>query len=134
MTQTTHQQPVVTVVDDDASIRFSLEALLESRGFGVNSFESAEALLDRLEALVADCLLIDIWMPGLSGVELLGKLRDRGIATPAILLTGHGDCAAVAPPITHAVSCVLPKPCEAETLIDAIRQAVAGKSSSTKAG
>lgn len=134
MTQTTDQPPVVTIVDDDASIRFSLEVLLESRGFAVGSYESAEALLEQLETLVADCLLIDIWMPGLSGIELVSKLRDRGISTPAILLTGHGDSAAVATSDANGISCVLPKPCEADVLINAIQDAMVPAPRSTRAG
>ena len=127
-------RPAVAIVDDDASIRFSLEVLLDTRGFSVTCFESAEALLAGIDQLTAACLIVDVWMPGLSGIELIAKLRDRGIRTPVVMLTGHGDSDAAERAAAAGARCVLPKPCETQELIDELHAAIDDSAASTLAG
>ncbi len=86
------QQPLtVLVVDDDESVRRAMKRLLLSNGFQVLTFESAEALL--LSSLVCDkaCLLLDIRLPGISGLELYTKLASSGVKCPVIFMTAHDD-------------------------------------------
>lgn len=134
MTPENEQLPRVGVVDDDASIRFSLEVLLQTKGFQVDSFDSGEALLAGLDNLAVDCLLVDVWMPGLGGIELVAMLKDRGLPTPVILLTGHGDGEAAERGAAAGAVCVLPKPCETDVLLGTIRSAIAGATRNTRAG
>lgn len=81
----------VYVVDDDAAVRDSLCALLEASGFLVRAFVSGNAFLDHLPEVTNGCLITDVRMPGLSGIEVHQALIDRGIALPVIIISGHGD-------------------------------------------
>jgi FixJ family two-component response regulator len=81
----------VVIVDDDAAIRDSLEILLSGRGFTCESYASATDFLNNADLDKCGCLLLDLHMPGVSGVELLEILRARSILTPAILMTGAAD-------------------------------------------
>src|SRR4029453_17332410 len=82
---------VVAVVDDDASLRRSLGNLLMSAGFRVETFESAEVFLESGAPAHAGCLVLDVWMPGMGGLGLLGRLVSSGSRIPVIILTAHGD-------------------------------------------
>lgn len=81
----------ICIIDDDRAVRESTAALLESAGYTVKSFASADDFLRHPGAENADCLLCDLNMPGLNGLELLELLRSRGIAAPAIVLTANGE-------------------------------------------
>jgi len=88
-------RPTVFVVDDDEAMRTSLKWLIESAGIQVLSFASAQAFLDayRRDRARAGCLLVDVRMPGMSGLELQGRLAEHEIDLPVIIITGHGDVA-----------------------------------------
>ena len=88
---TTSSLPVVHVVDDDESVRRSLISLLEEVGLRVAAFPSAEAFLRELRDDSRGCILLDVRMPGMSGLQLQQVLRERGISLPTIILTGHAD-------------------------------------------
>ena len=83
--------PTVHVVDDDEALRDSLRWLLESAGHRVATYASAESFLAIYDSKQAGCLLLDIRMPGMSGLELQDKLKRRGHAIPIVFITGHGD-------------------------------------------
>jgi two-component system, LuxR family, response regulator FixJ len=83
----------IAVVEDDAGVRTALEQLLRSAGFQAMTFESAEAFLARSDAHAVDCLIADINLPGISGVELVKGLRTDGHRLPAVLITGRRDAA-----------------------------------------
>jgi len=83
----------VYIVDDDAAIRDALSLLLSLRNYGTATFASAEALLAALDASSAGCVIADIRMPGMTGIELQQALRSRGIALPVVIITAHGDVA-----------------------------------------
>src|SRR6058998_3204354 len=82
---------VVCVVDDDASLRQSLRNLLTSVGFRVETFESAEAFLNSVHRQNAGCVVLDVRMTGMNGLDLLRHLAAPGSRTPVIILTAHGD-------------------------------------------
>src|SRR5688572_29563203 len=83
----------VYIVDDDAAIRDALSLLLSLRNYNTATFASAEALLAALDASSAGCIIADIKMPGMSGIQLQEELRLRGIELPVVIITAHGDVA-----------------------------------------
>lgn len=116
----------VCVVDDDASVLRGVARLLRSAGFVVGTFSSAEDFLDARGWVNRDCLVVDIHMPGLSGLALQERLAAAGIAVPIVLITAHDD------PTTRqrarqAGAAYLTKPFDDKTLLDAIRGAIAGR-------
>jgi len=83
----------VHIVDDDAAVRDSLSLILSLRGYRTATFASAEQFLARVKPDWTGCVIADIRMPGLSGLEMQHELRARGIAMPVVIVTGHGDVA-----------------------------------------
>ena len=86
-----HTQPTVYVVDDDAALRESLAFLIESVGLKVRTFASGTDFLAGVSPDAGGCLLLDVRMPGMSGLELQARLGEVGITLPVLILTGHGD-------------------------------------------
>jgi two-component system response regulator FixJ len=84
-------KPIIHVVDDDMAFRQSLEALLEAVGFKTATYASGRAILDVVSQLTEGCILLDIQMPGMDGLELQSRLRELGIRLPVIVMTGQGD-------------------------------------------
>ncbi len=84
-------KPIIYVVDDDMAFRQSLEALLEAVGFKTATYASGQAILDVVSQLTEGCILLDIQMPGMDGLELQSRLRELGIRLPVIVMTGQGD-------------------------------------------
>ena len=115
---------LISVVDDDDSIRESLQGLLESIGFAVETFPSAQAFLDSECLHRTDCLILDVRMPGMRGPDLQRELIRRGSAIPIVFITAHGD-EDVRPRVLSdgAVDCLL-KPFSEEALLRAIRTAL----------
>ena len=83
---------IVVIVDDDDAVRDSTCVLLDSSFYDCRSYVSADAFLEKTGGRLGNCLLLDVQMPGTSGVELLELLRARGIATPVILMTANVEC------------------------------------------
>jgi FixJ family two-component response regulator len=83
--------PLISVVDDDQSVRESLARLIRSVGFGVRVFESAEEFLSRSDGRQADCLILDIRMPGMNGLDLQRELSSADRDLPVIFITAHGS-------------------------------------------
>jgi FixJ family two-component response regulator len=88
---TTESLGTVYVVDDDEAVRDSLKFLLDASGYAVELFDSAEAFLAGFDAASIACLVLDVRMPGMSGLELQEELARRGVKLPIIFITGHGD-------------------------------------------
>lgn len=84
-------QPLIYVIDDDDVVRDSLRALLEVRGYAVRDFESGDRFFSEVSDLSHCCLVVDIHMPGMTGLDVVGALRARGESVPAILITGRRD-------------------------------------------
>jgi len=115
---------VVCIVDDDASLRRSLRNLLTSLGFRVATFESAEAFLASADRDSIGCLVLDVRMPGMSGVDLLKHLAASGSRVPAIILTAHGDDETRRRSLEAGATAFLEKPVRTPALLDAVRRAL----------
>ncbi len=116
---------VVHVVDDDAAIRDSLSFLLNSAGFTARTYETAVGLLARVDELEPGCIVTDVRMPGINGLELVARLKERDVVHPVIVLTGHADVALAIEAMKAGVLDFLEKPFDDETLLSAIRSALA---------
>lgn len=116
---------VVHVVDDDEAVRKSMAFLLAVSGFNVRLHESGAAFLDSGQPLENACLVTDLRMPGLNGVELLQRLRQQGTKIPAIVITGHGDVPMAVEAMKAGALDFIEKPFEDEVLLSAIRNAAA---------
>jgi CheY-like chemotaxis protein len=115
---------VVYIVDDDPSLRRSLRNLLSSVGFRVEMFESAEAFLEADHQLSAGCLVLDLRMPGMGGLALLGHLKATQSQHPVIVLTGHGNEDARQQSLGAGAIAFLEKPCDSDDLLDAVERAM----------
>jgi FixJ family two-component response regulator len=118
-----HTNPVVFVVDDDISVRESLEGLIRSEGWEVETFASAQAFLARPRVTVPSCLVLDVTLPDLSGLDLQKRLADRS-DMPIIFITGYGDVPMTVQAMKAGAVEFLTKPFSDEVLIGAIRQAI----------
>lgn len=114
---------VVQIVDDEEPSRKSLAFLLTVAGFAVRVHESATAFLSVAGAMGRSCLVTDLRMPEINGVELLQKLRDRGIGIPAIVISGHGDVPMAVQAMKAGAIDFIEKPFDDEVLIEAIKRA-----------
>jgi FixJ family two-component response regulator len=115
--------PTVFVVDDDVSVRESLEGLIGSEGFAVETFASAEAFLARPRAFNPSCLVLDVTLPDLNGLDLQRRLADRS-DMPIIFITGYGDVPMTVQAMKAGAAEFLTKPFSDEVLLAAIRQAI----------
>ncbi|WP_180901976.1 response regulator FixJ [Martelella soudanensis] len=114
---------VVHVVDDEEPVRKSLAFLLTTVGFTVRVHESATSFLASAPAIGKACLVTDLRMPGMSGVELLYKLNETGTMIPAVVITGHGDVPMAVAAMKAGAIDFIEKPFEDEVLIEAIKRA-----------
>jgi len=115
---------MVAVVDDDASLRRSLRNLLMSVGFRVETFESAELFLASGAPDQTGCLVLDVWMPGMGGLGLLGRLASSGSRIPVIILTAHGDEDTRQRSLQAGAVAFLEKPVKGPALLSAVRSAL----------
>jgi FixJ family two-component response regulator len=120
----TNTSPIVFVVDDDISMRESLEALIRDEGWRVETFVSAEEFLNRPREFVPRCLVLDISMPGLNGLELQKRLAVEMPEMPIIFITGHGDVPKSVQAMKAGAVEFLTKPFSESTLLSAIRGAI----------
>lgn len=120
-------RPVVYVVDDDADVLDSLRFLLETDGFDVRTFQSGVALLNGIVTGEVDCYVIDCKMPNMSGIDLAGRLRNQGIETPVILITGDPDENIPKKGWAAGVRHILLKPHLEDSLAAHIRGAIQGR-------
>jgi FixJ family two-component response regulator len=115
--------PIVFVVDDDLSVRESLELLIKSAGWQPETFVSAQEFLSRPQSPVPCCLVLDVTLPGLSGLELQKQLAER-TDMPIIFITGHGDVPMTVQAMKAGAVEFLTKPFKDDVLLDAIRGAI----------
>jgi two-component system response regulator FixJ len=118
----------VFIVDDDEVVRDSLKVLLESRQFTVEDFASGRDFLDRRDGSQAGCLVLDIHMPDMTGIDLLRRLRKEGDPIPVIMVTGRQDAAIRAQAESLGALAFLDKPIAHKQLFAAIEKALAGQS------
>ena len=117
-------EPVVFVVDDDASVREALSGLLRSAGWNVETFASAREFLERPRAEVASCLVLDVRLPGLSGLDLQQRMAEFNIEIPIIFITGHGDVPTSVKAMKAGAVEFLTKPFAEKELLEAVTQAI----------
>jgi two-component system, LuxR family, response regulator FixJ len=116
--------PTILIVDDDDVVRDSVRALLESRGYAVADFESAECFLRDRAGYPGDCLILDLHMPSMTGMELLRSLRAKRDPIPVILVTGRREASAPAEAAALGAVEFLDKPVTHRTLFQAIEKAL----------
>ena len=116
--------PVVFVIDDDPSVRSSLKFLLSTVGLQVESFGSADSFLHKEPPDVPSCLVLDVRMPGLSGLDFQHELATRHIHIPIVFLTGHGDIPMTVRAMKAGAVEFLTKPFRDQDLLDAVRVAL----------
>ncbi len=124
MFEVTTKNPVIMVVDDDAGVRSAMRALLKSVGLESQLFTSAREFLAAYQPAQPGCLLLDIRMPGTSGLELQQQLNLRGAVLPVIFMTGHGDVPMAVEAMQQGAFDFLQKPFRDQDLLDRIQRAL----------
>jgi two-component system response regulator FixJ len=124
MTPMSSVDVVVHIVDDEEAVRNSLAFLLGTAGFAVRTHQSATAFLEAAPDIRNGCLVTDLRMPDLDGVELLKRLNEKGAMLPAIVVTGHGDVQMAVEAMKNGALDFIEKPFSDEVLIASIRRAV----------
>ena len=120
----TEAEATVFVVDDDADLRESLGWLLESAGLRVKSYSTAQEFLTEYKSEEPGCLLLDVRMPGLSGLDLQEELRRRGVPPPIIIMTGHAKVPMAVRALKGGAIDFIQKPFSDQSLLERIRQAI----------
>ena len=115
----------IAIVDDDEAVRVGLSSLLRSYGYAARAYDSARALLDGAALDQFHCVITDLQMPGMSGIELLEQLRRQGNAVPLILMTAFPEAALRQRALRGGACCFLSKPFDASQLLDCLRNAAA---------
>jgi FixJ family two-component response regulator len=118
-------EPIVFVIDDEALIRDGIESLLRSIGLRAQTFASAQEFMSAKRADAPACLILDVRMPGVSGLELQRQLADARIHIPIIFLTGHGDIPMTVRAMKDGAMEFLTKPVRGQDLLDAVQKAIA---------
>ena len=118
--------PIVFVIDDDRMIREGLQSLIRSVGLRVETFASAQDFLIAKRQDAPACLVLDVRMPGLSGLDLQLKLNDANVHIPIIFITGHGDIPMSVRAMKEGAHEFLTKPVRGQDLLDAVQKAIAG--------
>jgi FixJ family two-component response regulator len=116
--------PVVFVVDDDPAMRDSLRWLIESTGLQVETFADAQTFLARIRPELPGCLVLDVRMPGMSGLDLQAELARRGIGLPTIVVTGHAEVAMAVRAVKAGAIDFIEKPFSDQLLLDRVRQGI----------
>jgi FixJ family two-component response regulator len=120
----TEEAAIVFVVDDDESVRRAMESLIRSVGLRVETFASAQEFLESRRPDAPGCLVLDVRLPGLSGLDLQRKMAEANIHTPVIFITGHGDIPMTVRAMKAGAVEFLTKPFRDQDLLDAIQQAL----------
>jgi len=120
----TETEPIVFIVDDDLSVRRSTERLVQSAGFKVQTYTSAREFLKNPRPEGPACLVLDVRMPGLNGLDLQRELTQLGIHIPIIFITGHGDIPMSVRAMKDGAVEFLTKPFRSRSLLDAVRAAI----------
>ena len=120
-----NKNPVVMVVDDDSGVRNAMRALLKSVGISATLYPSAQEFLAAFDPHQPGCLLLDIRMPGMSGMDLQQELNLRGAVVPVIFMSGHADIPMAVEAMQHGAFDFLQKPFRDQDLLDRIQRAIA---------
>lgn len=117
--------PTVFVIDDDADVRASIQGLLKSADLQCECFETAEQFLQRKPADTPGCLILDVSLPGINGLDFQQQLRKAGLPIPIIFVTGHGDIPMSVKAMKSGAVEFLTKPLKRRALLDSVQQALA---------
>jgi two-component system response regulator FixJ len=126
------ENPTIYVIDDDEAARDSLQFLLETAGLKARTFETAAAFLKNLPGPDSGCVITDVRMPGITGIELLKTLKARAFPLPVIVITGHGDIPLAVEAMREGAADFLEKPYNDEALLQSIGRAIDAAQSTTK--
>lgn len=118
-------EQIVHVIDDDHAILTSTAGFLEAKGFGIQTYASAYEFLETIGPHTAGCVVTDVHMPGISGLELISKLKERGLAVPIIIVTAYADNLLGSEVMKQGAVALLEKPFKNDDLVRAIRKAMA---------
>jgi two-component system response regulator FixJ len=124
----------VHVIDDDDAMRDSLAFLLQSANVAVRTYESAATFLDKLAEISGGCVITDVRMPGMSGIELLKRLRELNVALPVIVITGHGDVPLAVEAMKTGAADFIEKPFDDELLLASVRSALKNQAADQERG
>lgn len=124
MPESREPDPLIAVVDDDQAAREGLSSLVRSAGWRVETFASAREFLARLAADAPSCLVLDLQMPGLSGLDLQKRMAEVGLEVPIVFLTGHGNIPSSVQAMKAGAVEFLTKPFDEEKLVQAIEEAI----------
>jgi len=124
MQQPQESDALVAIVDDDPSVRRGLQRLIRSAGWKVETFASAQEFLDRPSAISPSCLVLDLQLPGLSGLDLQQRMADLGLDIPVVFLTGQGNIPASVKAMKAGAIEFLTKPVDEQNLLKAIQEAI----------
>ncbi len=124
MPQSRESDAVIAIVDDDPSVRKGLSSLIRSTGLQVETFASAQEFLVRPGAEAPSCLVLDLQMPGLSGLDLQKRMAEVGLEIPIVFLTGHGNIPASVQAMKAGAVGFLTKPFDEQDLLQAIQEAI----------
>src|SRR5258708_28624589 len=119
-----NETPLISIVDDDGVVREALESLMTSLGFSACTFPSAEAFLQSRLVAETSCLISDVQMPDISGVELQGRLTDLRLSIPTIFITAYPDDAVRTRVLSAGAVCFLHKPLHSQSLVPCINNAM----------
>ncbi len=114
----------VFVVDDDQEVRDALELLMESVGLPVSTYESAQAFLDAFDPNLPGCVVLDVRMPGMSGMDLQARLAAENPHPPVIMITGHGDVSMAVRAVQSGAVDFIEKPFNDQALLDSVHRAI----------
>jgi two-component system response regulator FixJ len=117
-------EPVVFLIDDDLAVRDALSLLIKSVGLNVIAYEHPQTFLDTYDASQVGCLILDIRMPGISGLTIQEILKQKGYVIPIIFITGHGDIAQCTRAFKAGAVDFLTKPVDEQALIDSLQMAI----------
>jgi two-component system response regulator FixJ len=120
------------VIDDDEAVRQSIEFLLRSAKIPVKTYESAMAFLDGVAGISSGCIVTDVRMPEMSGMDLLRRLKEMRVDLPVIIMTGHGDVPLAVEAMKAGAADFIEKPFDDEVILNAIRAALSGKKSNDR--
>ena len=121
---TMQPEPIIYVIDDDDAVRQSLEFLLKTAGITVRSFESGKAFLEVLPEIRSGCIVTDVRMPGITGIDLLRHVKETNPFLPVIVITGHGDISLAVEAMKLGAVDFLEKPFDDDQLLTAVRAAL----------
>jgi len=117
-------EPTIFIVDDDTAMQDSLSWLIETIGYPVKTYSSAQEFLDAYDPQLPGCLILDVRLPGMSGLQLQQKLRTDNINIPVIIITGHGDVPMAVKAMQQGAQVFLEKPFRDQDLLDNIQEAL----------